>query len=253
MSSAKSPNLTFVRINSENISSDQFFTLRNSGLLLDLDSAQLRSLFLNKEASDRGFFCDNDLQQVSDGKIQLPLLTWSFLDYIATRQLGDQRLIELGSGNSTIWFGKKFQHVSSYETDSKWATEVSKFLPKNVEMKLIDLPLLESAEINLSSADWLLIDFAGNRTKFIFSMLKKGFKPGYVILDNAEWYRNGAALLTAEGYTEIPFFGFKSGQTWVSCTSIFLSGNSKIPEQGVFSIPRNARAIKNDWDQLTAL
>lgn len=240
----------FLRVQKDRLPADQVDALYAQGLILDLDGDLLRHLFMLREGKDRGFFIDNNLSQVSDGKSQLPLLTWSFLDYLSTRKLDDQSLVELGSGNSTLWFSKKFQSVQSYETDPRWSYEISKALPSNATVNLVDIQALQSAEINIKQTDWLLIDFAGKRTQFIDSMLRKGIKPAKVILDNADWYRNGAALLIEAGYTEIPFFGFKSGQTWISCTSIFLLGLPDSLREGAFEVPKNARPIKNSWDQL---
>lgn len=240
----------FLRIQKDRIPTDQVDAFYAQGLILDLDGDLLRHLFMLREAKDRGFFIDNNFSQVSDGKSQLPLLTWSFLDYLSTRKLDGQRLVELGSGNSTLWFSKKFQSVKSYETDPRWSYEISKALPSNATVNLVDIQALQSAEIDLMHTDWLLIDFAGMRTQFIDAMLKKGIKPAQVILDNADWYRNGATLLIEAGYTEIPFFGFKSGQTWISCTSIFLMGLPNSLKEGTFIVPQNARVMKNGWDQL---
>ena len=181
---------------------------------------------------------------------QQPLLTWSFLDFMATRKLDDQNLVELGCGNSTVWFGQRFKSVRSFETDPRWIELVTKKVPSNVTVTQITRAELESASFSFSSSDWLLVDFAGNRTCFLESMLHKGVKPSHIILDNSDWYRMGASLLIDSGYTEIPFFGFKSSQTWISCTSIFLLGLPSMLKEGTFETPQNARAINNSWDKL---
>ena len=237
-------------INKESLPKDQAQLLYAQGKLFDVDLSIWRHVFLMKEAKTRGYFLDNSLSQLAGGLAQLPLLTWSFLDYLTTRKLDDQNLVELGSGNSTLWFSKKFRSVMSYETNSEWVEELSKYLPSNASLNLVDLERLEQADINLQKTDWLLIDFAGKRTKFIHSMLQKGVQPRHVILDNADWYRRGSGLLIESGYTEFPFFGFKSGQEWISCTSIFLLGTPDTLKEGIFHVPNNAKVMQNAWDQI---
>jgi hypothetical protein len=241
---------TYVRIDKEKMPTDTFQALSAQGIVLSVDESLLRNLFLLKEMRDRGFFGESNLSQVIDGKSQLPLLTWSLLDFLSTRKLENQSLIELGSGNSTFWFAKRFKNVRSYESNEKWFQQLQNTVPENVQLNLIELQNLESAQVDLGSADWLLIDFAGKRTKFIFSMLQLGIQPSHVILDNADWYRNGAKLLIDSGYTEIPFFGFKSGQNWISCTSIFTKGLPASLAEGNFNVPENSKFLRNSWDAI---
>jgi hypothetical protein len=241
---------TFLRVDKTQIPSEKLEHFYGRGQILDLDIGQVRNLFLMKEASDRGFFLDSSLSQLSQGQSQLPLLTWSFLDYLATRKTCEQNLVELGSGNSTLWLSQRFSKVISYETSPQWADEITKVLPANASINLVNLEVLEAAQVDLQLTDWLLIDFAGRRTRFINNMLKRGINPNHIILDNADWYRNGASLLIEAGYTEIPFFGFKSGQTWISCTSLFLRELPSAPGEGEFCVPENCRVTRNSWDRL---
>lgn len=242
---------TYVRVHRNNIPKSQLDQLYAAGSVLDLDDEQIRMLFLVKEAKIRGYFRDNDLAQISDGQEQLPLLTWSFLDYLSTRQLKKQTLIELGAGNSTLWFAQRFSDVVSYETNPAWVDQVRKVAPINVKVNLIEIDSLESAKFDLQAPEWLLIDFAGRRTKFIKCLMEQKIYPTNIILDNSDRYRNGAGILIEAGYTEIPFFGFKSGQTWISCTSLFIRELTHSLVEGEFKVPSNAKVmIGNTWDDL---
>jgi hypothetical protein len=74
-------------------------------------------------------------------------------------------------------------------------------------------------------------------------------RPSAVVLDNADWYRNGARVLTDYGYREIPFHGFKSGQSFVSCTSLFVDPDQALPAvKEPFFRPAFARRFENAWD-----
>jgi len=72
-----------------------------------------------------------------------------------------------------------------------------------------------------------------------------------IVLDNADWYRNGAQLLSQHGYLELPFYGFKSGQSWISCTSLFIDPKRFAPvPKAPFYTPAFSKEADNSWDAL---
>ncbi len=183
-----------------------------------------------------------------------PLLTWPFLDFLEHLDLGQQSLVELGSGHSTIWFSERFAKVRSFETDPEWHRALAARVAKNVELSLVALPDLERAQLDYRDEAWLLVDFAGKRTAFLNQFLAQRSaqnRPAAIVLDNAEWYRRGAQLLAQHGYLEMPFYGFKSGQAWISCTSLFVDPERFRPTQKArFHMPAFSRELDNAWDQL---
>ena len=221
-------------------------------LKIKLVESPVESAFVYREMSQRGFFLKSNLDKIESLNKQLPILTWSFLDFIKTLDLKDVTLHELGSGSSTIWFSDVFKYVESYETNEDWYKKLKPLLKNNVFLKLSKLVDIYKCSIKFKSRDWLLIDFAGKRTKFINELVKRSDDqiPAQVILDNPEWYRNGAKLLNNRGYSEIPFFGFKSSYpSLISCTSLFILKNQfKIKTLSEFYYPMFSRKIKNDWD-----
>ena len=223
-------------------------------LQLKLNEHPEKALFVYNEMIQRNFFLENNTQKVKIGFNQPPLLTWSLLDFMKNLNLKDIILHELGSGNSTIWFSNMFQEVKSYETNTEWYEKLKPLLSDNVSLKLTSLKDIYDCSINFETTDWLLIDFAGKRSKFIhkLSKLSDNQIPAQIILDNSGWYRNGAKILTDRGYVEIPFHGFKSGKEYIDCSSLFLLKNKfylkKNSEfyQPTLSLP----AFNNEWDAL---
>lgn len=239
----------FIQIKPDNITEE----IKQNASILELNPFSHKMAFLSNEMVSRGFFSDNNLSQISAGTDQLPLLTWPFLDFFKSIDIEKNRLIELGSGNSTLWFAKNFKNVISYETNPEWYEQIVNKAPKNCLINQINEPELILCNVEYNEADWMLIDFAGRRTQFIFNMLKKNILPAIVILDNSEWYRKGASLLHSKGYIEIPFFGFKSGQMHLSCTSIFTKDVSNLKiKTNKFEIPKHCQIIKNNtWDVIS--
>lgn len=183
-----------------------------------------------------------------------PLLTWPFLDFVSHLELRNERLLELGAGKSTLWFAQHFGHVRSLETDPEWQRALAPRIGSNVELSLVELATLESASCEYRGESWLLVDFAGRRTAFLdrfLARVPRDSAPCAIVLDNADWYRRGAALLQQHGYLEIPFYGFKSGQSSLSCTSLFIDRARFTPAQRTpFFTPPFSKELENDWDSL---
>jgi hypothetical protein len=181
----------------------------------------------------------------------LPLLTWPCLDFLDSLELADLALLELGAGNSTLWFAQRFGRVRSLETNPDWHRALSGCVPGNVELELVALEALEQAAFDYRGEAFVLVDFAGRRTRFLRHFLSRlgEQRPRAVVLDNADWYRNGARLLVARGYREIPLHGFKSGQSFISCTSVFIDARNALPAiKEPFFRPGFTRRFDNTWD-----
>jgi hypothetical protein len=233
---------------------EQEKNIKRSGAV-EANYGDLAEVFAKNYLKSKGFFRNNDLEQMSSAGTQLPLLTYPFLDYLTTVDLSKRSLVELGSGNSTVVFSKLFKNVVSYETNPEWLESTVKNITGSASIELIDRENLETADFDIEDIDILLIDFAGRRTRFIYHYLEKARKKANLIfLDNSDMYRNGAKLLSDAGYVEIPFYGLKSGQTWISCTSIFIS---KLDSFAVTSRYISNKFTRNDfdnsWDSLAEL
>lgn len=225
---------------------DEAFLNRDEVLRLTDAGAQLG--FGLSVLQERGLLYDG---RAPNPEQPLPLLTWPFLDFLDSLELSGLELLELGAGNSTLWFQRRFGRVRSFETDPEWCRALSRWLAPNVELTSIELDALEHARIDYRGEAFLLVDFAGKRTRFLQHFLAQCAerRPSAIALDNADWYRNGAALLTRAGYLELPFHGFKSSQSFVSCTSLFIDPARFAPAiKQPFHQPAFARRFENAWD-----
>jgi hypothetical protein len=235
----------FARLNPERAAH-----LLNRAEFLQVDDQGAQLGFAFSALSARGFFREPTEQVLAPGAA--PLLTWPFLDFMDHLDLRSSALIELGAGNSTLWLAERFGKVRSFETDQGFHAALASRVPGNVELELVPTEALESAEIAYRGEDWVLVDFAGKRTSFLgrfLSKVRRAEGPSAIVLDNADWYRRGAAVLRDHGYLEVPFYGFKSGQLWISCTSLFIDRERFAPAQKkAFFMPPFARPMDNPWD-----
>ncbi|RYZ08567.1 MAG: hypothetical protein EOO73_06840 [Myxococcales bacterium] len=186
-----------------------------------------------------------------DPQQPVPLLTWPFLDFVESLDFTNQRLLELGSGSSTLWFQTRFAKVRSLETNPDWMVSLKPHVASNVELSLVEPATLEGARITYEGEEVVLVDFAGPRTRFLTHFLAslQGARPQAIVLDNADWYRNGAAVLARHGYREMPFHGFKCGQSYLSCTSLFIDPARFAPQvKAPFHRPAFSRTVDSSWD-----
>jgi hypothetical protein len=225
---------------------DPAFLNRDEVLRLSDVGAQLG--FGISVLNERGIL--RDLNRL-DPEQPLPLLTWPFLDLLQSFDLSGWRLLELGAGSSTLWFQRRFAALRSFETNADWHRMLAPLVGPNVQLTFAETAALEAGQVEYQGEELVLVDFAGHRTRFLKHFLARlgDERPGAIALDNADWYRNGAALLRDHGYRELPFYGFKCGQSFLSCTSLFIDPArfSPIIKQP-FHTPAFSRHLENPWD-----
>lgn len=201
-----------------------------------------------------GVFHSSDERVVNARGQVLPLLTNSFLHWFETASWGEQRLLELGSGSSTFYFAKHFRQVTSFENNERWYGMIKSNLPANVDYRYAASIRDALAGQALGEFDAILLDAGENRARLARLIADSDFS-GAVFLDNADWYRRSAGLLAEAGYVEIPFFGIKPVQSWVSCTSVLAR---KETLAGIFGrdwrrVPELSRPnADNPWDDESA-
>ena len=208
--------------------------------------------FFYKYLKHLGVFTSMQGELLNGQSEAIPLLTSSFLDWFETQQWNSLSLLEFGAGGSTIYFSKFFKSVTSYETDQSWFDKLLLKIPRSVNLVKVDsiLNALNKNNIeNIHNFDVILIDSGENRAKLARWLINENYK-GIIFFDNSEWYRNSIGMFLKEGYVEIPFFGLKPIEDWVSCTSVLaeplalkdiLNGNWE-------SLPKLAWEISNTWD-----
>jgi tetratricopeptide (TPR) repeat protein len=182
----------------------------------------------------------------------IPLLTRSFLDWFETQQWNSLSLLELGAGGSTLYFSKFFKSVTSYETKQSWFDKLLLKKPSNVNLIKVDTifdALQENNKKDIHCFDVILIDAGENRAKLARWLVNEGFR-GIIFFDNSEWYRKSIDMFLKKGFVEIPFFGLKPIEDWVSCTSILAepSALKDILNGNWISLPKLACENSSSWD-----
>lgn len=122
----------------------------------------------------------------------LPWLTKDSIYIIENLISKKDRMLEFGSGRSTIWFSSIVNSLTSIESDKKWYLKISDEI-KNLNQSEILHLTKENEYISFikqledKSLDIVLIDGAYRET-CANKILKKMKSNGLLIIDNANWF-----------------------------------------------------------------
>tara|TARA_B100000700_G_C14986034_1_gene828877 strand:+ start:336 stop:1352 length:1017 start_codon:yes stop_codon:yes gene_type:complete len=206
--------------------------------------------FFYNYLKDLGVFECKEDQIIQINSKPKPLLTNSFLNWFETQSWSNYKLLELGSGSSTLYFSTFFKSVTSYETNEYWYNKIVKNIDKSVSLNKCNSILDSLDHENINEYDVVLIDANENRAKLSRTIISKKFD-GIIFHDNAEWYRKSISIFLDEGYIEIPFFGIKPIDDHVASTSVLVkeSNVSKIFSSNWKAIPKFCEFKTNhSWD-----
>ncbi len=160
-----------------------------------------------------------------------PLLTHGFVDYLThpDRNLSGKTLLEIGSGDSTIYWASHFKEVCSYEHDTEWVTELNSNyeIPDNVCLRHYEPNSIFSDDefINrVRESDYVVIDNnprvipRGIFSKFVAEKMKEDAR---IVLDNGTWNMDAYVYLI-QNFFCLDFPGINKNNE-LTVTSLFFS------------------------------
>lgn len=179
----------------------------------------------------------------------LPWYTYPCIDFLKHRNYKDKVILELGGGQSTLWWAARANHVVTLEGDWSWYEKLSKKVPNNVSLGYVSM---ESSERNVSDVKRLLNE--GKYTSFDvividglyrYEMIEVAMNwlssDGIVICDNAEGYGFYEGL-KATRLSRVVFFGNAPGVVLPHATSIVFG-----PTAFVFKSHHPIPVVANDF------
>jgi predicted O-methyltransferase YrrM len=158
------------------------------------------------------------------------MLPW--VPYPAIRRIqniirSDWRVLEMGSGNSTLWLARRVKQIRSVESDRHWHRRVEAGLvglPAIIDYRLVDVERSPEEYWALSADearayDFVLVDGLF-REECIRSALRAVRPGGYIYLDNVDTERAAFLILKEavrklDGAIEL-FTGFPPAQPTVT-------------------------------------
>jgi hypothetical protein len=151
------------------------------------------------------------------------MYTYPAIEYLRQFDFSHLRVLEWGSGNSTLWWAKRCRNVVSIEHDPKWLDTLKSSLPSNTSIRLITdaANYVSRAGDECELFDIIVIDGLYRYDCSIQAV--KHLRPGgMIILDNADWHFESSKKLREYDLIQIDFTGFKPAHDDVQTTSVFL-------------------------------
>jgi hypothetical protein len=159
-----------------------------------------------------------------------PWLTYPVIEFLEGFDFSGKTVFEYGSGSSTLFWASRAKRVTSVELDGEWYRLLLHKIPANVTLlhEPDGVKYAKSIRQFASGFDVIAIDGA-ERHRCAIAAIESLAPGGMIILDNAEWYPNTAALLASAGLIEVPFSGFSPINAFCSTSTVFLSRDFAFP------------------------
>ena len=123
-----------------------------------------------------------------------PCLTNSFLNYFVNDNLKDKTLLEIGSGDSTLFWESHFQKITSYEDDLYYYNNIKdKINREKTSLIFYDKNIFNNELFleDVRKADYIIIDNNPNvtfsRLQFAEFVVNNKNDDSSIILDNGTW------------------------------------------------------------------
>jgi hypothetical protein len=167
-----------------------------------------------------------------DGKGEpIPWLCYAAIWMLEPRIKPSFRVFEYGSGNSTLWWAKRAQHVVSCEHNSSWYEKMKDQMPQNVAYIHRELKHggAYCREINEHPGPFEVIVIDGrDRVNCARQCIGKLAADGVIVWDNTdrEHYAEGLEFLAAQGFRRLDFRGMCPIGTFAITTSILYKSDN---------------------------
>jgi hypothetical protein len=181
------------------------------------------------------------MQAIDVSQQEIPWFAYPFIAFLQPRLHKKLTVFEYGCGNSTHWFARHVEHITSLEHTKKWHDQLKNKLPQNVELvfeevvstksyhELAFQPLLTetpySRKINTRPDFYNIVIVDGiYRNNCIVNAIEKLTPDGIIILDNLEYgeeLKSGIDFLVEKNFRKIEFWGLSPIVYTQTCTSIF--------------------------------
>ncbi|MCL6281971.1 hypothetical protein M3P21_00355 [Ruegeria sp. 2012CJ41-6] len=169
---------------------------------------------------------------------EIPWYTYPAIEYLNNFDLGGARVLEYGSGNSSIYYLNAGAVVTSIEHDPIWSEKVRASVANNANFTYVfeqsESGYAERAEV--SDADIIVIDGKFRNTcarHVIKNIVAQNADPALIIFDNSD--RNPVVMALLDegiGWHRCDFNGFGPINAYTWTTSIYLNPSRALKRKG---------------------
>lgn len=154
----------------------------------------------------------------------IPWYTYPALEYIYQFDLSKLDIFEYGSGNSSIFWGKRANKVISIEDNNEWFNYVNNAKLDNMTIYLRQDKdgYINSIKEHNRKFNIIIIDgkWRTSCARVAVNYLRDG---GIIIFDNTDWFLKASIILRNSGFYQIDFNGFGPINDYSWTTSIFIN------------------------------
>ena len=157
----------------------------------------------------------------ADG-LPIPWMTYAAIEYLKQFDLSKRTVLEFGSGSSTEFWASRVKEVTSVENDRSWYDKQRGALRSNIKLVLAETAeeYICPASLGHQAYDIVVVD-----GRYRFDCATRAINwvtsDGVVILDNADWHPNTAAMLAGNGFFQVDFVGPGPLNAYAWATSFF--------------------------------
>jgi hypothetical protein len=163
----------------------------------------------------------------------LPWYSYPCIDFLKSVPFGDKTVLELGGGQSTLWWGEHAKHVVAFEDSEKWHSRLIAKAPDNVELFLVSqensTKCLEGVNQILRSKRYLRFDVVIIDGFYRYEMIDLACQvvseDGAIICDDSDRFRIYDGFKERD-FSRVDFFGLAPCLGLPRCTSIFFKKDS---------------------------
>jgi predicted O-methyltransferase YrrM len=160
-----------------------------------------------------------------------PWIVPAAVGWLGRRTRRDWRVLELGSGRSTVWLAKRTGSVLAFEDNEHWLERARALLAErgldNVELRALPVERFvpEVAALGDEAFDLVVVDFLespqADRVEAVGAARPKLRPGGYLLLDDSDRPAYAEAFDLLEGWRRRRFAGVKDGWPQAVETTIF--------------------------------
>jgi hypothetical protein len=169
-------------------------------------------------------------EQCLDGRgNHVPWFTYPAIEYLNQLDLSDMRVLEFGSGFSTLYWARRTKSVLSIEDNKAWYEKIKPQLPANV--RYVHAPTHDDIVRTAAGLDDrfdLIVNDGLYRYDCAVASRPKLVDGGIVILDNSDWCPKTAAFYRESDLIEVDMAGFTPLNEYTHTTSFFFSRSVRL-------------------------
>lgn len=176
-------------------------------------------------------------ESVGANKQSLPWMTYPAIEYLNQFNFKSEKVLEFGSGGSSIWWADRVQNLTCIEDNLEWYEKVQESLNNlpNVKCEFRKTDD-EYSRLDFDSTPSIVVVDGSCRGKIVQNLIAKkeilDRECKLIIVDNSDWLPQSiSSLSNGLNWIQVDFMGFAPINGYCHATTIFINPTKNIPRQ----------------------